>query len=134
MKDKKAIRKKIIILIIIIVGTTVIWFLYPFIQLSLFYIFTPKSELQIKIENYLDEYNRSCTADNMVKLDYYYEGGPDIHCDLKFSSEKTDDYAIIAFLLISTMISDMTIFVIKRQMRNFSENTMKYTFSSRIYE
>ena len=99
MKDKKAIRKNIIILIIIIVGSTAIWFLYPIIQLSLFYNFTPKSELQIKIENYLDKYNRSCTADNMVKLDYYYEGGPDIHCDLKFSSEKTDDYAIIAFFI-----------------------------------
>ncbi len=99
MKDKKAIRKNIIILIIIIVGATAIWVLYPIIQLSMFYIFTPKSELQIKVEKYIEEYNRSCAADKQVKLDNYYEGGPGVNGDLKFIGNMTDDNSIVDFFI-----------------------------------
>ncbi len=100
MKDKKAIRKNIIILIIIIVGSTAIWFLYPIIQLSLFYIFTPKSELQIKIENYINEYNRTCDADDKVKITYYHEIGPEKDCKFGFlDSQVHNDDSIISFFI-----------------------------------
>ena len=100
MKDKKAIRKNIIILIIIIVGSTAIWFLYPIIQLSLFNIFTPKSERQIKIENYIDEYNRTCDTDDKVKIINYYEVGPAHRCKLEFSDGRFhNEDSIVSFFL-----------------------------------
>ena len=97
MKDKT--KKTLKIVIFVILGT-VFLLLLPFIQLAMYYITTPKSEPQVKIENYIYEYNKSCVADKQVRIDHYYEGGPYIHCELRFSDETTaDDNDIIAFFL-----------------------------------
>ena len=57
--------------------------------------FYDKSDIRIKIENYIEEYNRSCDSDKQVRIDEYYEGGPYIRCKLKFSEEISDDTAAI---------------------------------------
>ena len=59
--------------------------------MSLFSITAPKSEIRIKIEKYIEEYKKSCGDDKHVKIDYYYEGGPQIRCNLKFSKDKLAD-------------------------------------------
>lgn len=101
MKDKKTTRKNIIILtIIIIAGSITLCFLYPFIQLSLFYILTPKSEFQVKVEKYIEKYNRNCDADEKVKIINYYEAGPAKHCKFEFYDGRShNDNSVISFFL-----------------------------------
>ena len=100
MEDKtKSIKKVIFIVILSVIVLIIGFFLYSIISLSLWHSITPKPEIQVKIENYLDDYNKSCATDKQVKIDYYYEGGPIVHCDLKFSEEITDDEAIISFFI-----------------------------------
>ena len=91
MKDKT--RKTIITISIAVFAALVIALvLYFIIGMSQFY---DKSDIRIKIENYIEEYNRSCDSDKQVRIDEYYEGGPYIRCKLKFSEEISDDTAAI---------------------------------------
>jgi len=94
MKDKT--RKTIITIIIAVSAALVVAFaelaLYFIIGMSQFY---DKSDIRIKIENYIDEYNRSCDSDKQIGIDEYYEGGPYIRCKLKFSEEISADTAAI---------------------------------------
>jgi hypothetical protein len=100
MKDKKAIRKNIIILIIIIIGSTVLWFSYPFMQVCVAYILSPKPELQVKIEKYIEEYNRNCDTDDKIKIAYYHENGPQKDCKFEFSdSQAHNDDSVVSFFL-----------------------------------
>ena len=86
MKNKKAM-KVVIIVIAVIAGLIAVQALYQVIGIAWLYSASPKSELRINIENYIEEYNRSCDADKQIRIDDYYEGGPHIRCSLKFIKE-----------------------------------------------
>ena len=97
MKEK---TKKTVKVVIIVIAALIIMLALLIIGMFLLNGTTPKSDIRIKFENYIEDYNRSCDADKQVKIDYYYEGGPHIHCNLKFSKEiPADTETITAFLL-----------------------------------
>lgn len=97
MKEKT--KKTLKIVIFVILGT-VFLLLLPFIQLAMFYITTPKSEVQIRVEKYIKEYNRTCETDDKVRITSYFESGPSKRCYFEFSDGQSHNEAsIISFFL-----------------------------------